>query len=172
MPFDECFSKALKINKVRYPSVGWICHHLADSTRFRGDWQTVKYNLQMTVLVNQSNEHGSNLCSSEHYLSSSNNKAWKKFRPAWDLNPWPLQNRCSSNDTWRVQILITHPGYPGNLSPSPYPKGPTGGALRKSFAQLRNSVQYNWIKWIMPTLGRKKNYHCLFFRRTQYSIDT
>ena len=119
MPFDECFSKALKINKVRYPSVGWICHHLADSTRFRGDWQTVKYNLQMTVLVNQSDEHGSDLCSSEHYLSSSNNKAWKKFRPAWDLNPWPLKKLVqlkwymkssdSNNSPWvsREPVSIT-----------------------------------------------------------------
>ena len=32
----------------------------------------------------------SNLCNNEHYLSSSENKAWKKFRPVWDLNPWPL----------------------------------------------------------------------------------
>ena len=32
----------------------------------------------------------------EHYLSSSENKAWKKFRPVRDLNPWPLRYRCSA----------------------------------------------------------------------------
>ena len=32
----------------------------------------------------------SDLHSYEHYLSSSEKKAWKKFRPVWDLNPWPL----------------------------------------------------------------------------------
>ena len=29
--------------------------------------------------------------SNVHYLSSSEKKAWKKkFRPVWDLNPWPV----------------------------------------------------------------------------------
>ena len=28
--------------------------------------------------------------SNVHYLSSSENKAWKKFRPVQYLNPWPL----------------------------------------------------------------------------------
>ena len=32
-------------------------------------------------------EYQSDLRSNEHYLSSSENKAWKKkFRPVWDLN--------------------------------------------------------------------------------------
>ena len=31
----------------------------------------------------------------EHYWTSSWNKTWKKFRPVWDLNPWPLQDCCS-----------------------------------------------------------------------------
>ena len=31
-----------------------------------------------------------------NYLSSNENKAWKKFRPVRDLNPWPLQYRCSA----------------------------------------------------------------------------
>ena len=29
--------------------------------------------------------------SNVHYLGSSENKAWKKFRPVRDLNPWPLR---------------------------------------------------------------------------------
>ena len=37
--------------------------------------------------------------SNEHYLSSSENKAWKKFRPVRDLNPWPLRYRCSALPT-------------------------------------------------------------------------
>ena len=32
----------------------------------------------------------SDLRSDVHYLGSSENKAWKKFRPVQDLNPWPL----------------------------------------------------------------------------------
>ena len=35
--------------------------------------------------------YGSNPHSYEHFLRSSENKAWKKFRPVQDLNPWPLQ---------------------------------------------------------------------------------
>ena len=37
--------------------------------------------------------------SNEHYLSSSENKAWEKFRPVRDLNPWPLRYRCSALPT-------------------------------------------------------------------------
>ena len=29
--------------------------------------------------------------SNVHYFGSSENKAWKKFRPVRDLNPWPLR---------------------------------------------------------------------------------
>ena len=38
-------------------------------------------------------------CTNLHYLSSSENKAWKKFRPVRDLNPWPLQHQCSTLPT-------------------------------------------------------------------------
>ena len=41
----------------------------------------------------------SDLRSNEHYLSSSENKAWKKFRPVQDLNPWPLRYQCSALPT-------------------------------------------------------------------------
>ena len=37
--------------------------------------------------------------SNVHYLSSSENKTWKKFRPVRDLNPWPLRYRCSASPT-------------------------------------------------------------------------
>ena len=33
------------------------------------------------------------------YLSSGENKVWKKFRPVQDLNPWPLQYQCSALPT-------------------------------------------------------------------------
>ena len=42
------------------------------------------------------NEYGSDPRSYEHYLSSSENKAWKKFRLVWDLNPWSLRYRGSA----------------------------------------------------------------------------
>ena len=41
----------------------------------------------------------SDLRSDVHYLGSSENKAWKKFRPVRDLNPWPLRYRCSALPT-------------------------------------------------------------------------
>ena len=41
----------------------------------------------------------SNPCSYEHYWTSSWNKTWKKFRPIWDLNPWPLWYQCSALPT-------------------------------------------------------------------------
>ena len=45
-------------------------------------------------------EYESDLHSNEHYLSSSEKKAWKKkFRPVRDLNLWPLQYRCSALPT-------------------------------------------------------------------------
>ena len=36
------------------------------------------------------NKYESTPCSYDHFLSSSEIKAWKKFMPEWDLNPWPL----------------------------------------------------------------------------------
>ena len=44
-------------------------------------------------------ENESDCCSCEQYLSSSENRAWKKFRPVWDLNPWPLWYQCSALPT-------------------------------------------------------------------------
>ena len=43
-------------------------------------------------------------------LSSCDIKAWKKFRLERDLNPWPLQYRCSALPTelsshWELAIL-------------------------------------------------------------------
>ena len=38
-------------------------------------------------------------CSYEHYWTSSWNKAWKKFRPVRDLNPWPSRYQCSTLPT-------------------------------------------------------------------------
>ena len=35
----------------------------------------------------------------EHYWTSSWNKAWKRFRPVRDLNPWPLRYRCNALST-------------------------------------------------------------------------
>ena len=45
---------------------------------------------QLYMNVNESDPR-----SNVHYSSSSENKAWKKFRPVRDLNPWPLRYRCS-----------------------------------------------------------------------------
>ena len=44
------------------------------------------------------NEYESTL-HNEHYLSSSENMAWKKFRSVQDLNPWPLWYLCSALPT-------------------------------------------------------------------------
>ena len=35
-------------------------------------------------------------CSYTHNWSSCEIKSWKKFRPEWDSNPWPLRYRCSA----------------------------------------------------------------------------
>ena len=37
--------------------------------------------------------------SNVHYLGSSENKAWKKFKPVLDLNLWPLRYQCSTLPT-------------------------------------------------------------------------
>ena len=53
----------------------------------------------------------SDLRSDVHYLGSSENKAWKKFRPVRDLNPWPLRYRCSALPTELTSQLEA--GYDG-----------------------------------------------------------
>ena len=45
-------------------------------------------------------------CSYAHNLSSCEIKAWKKFRPQRDSNPWPLRYRCSALPT----VLSSHLG--------------------------------------------------------------
>ena len=40
-------------------------------------------------------EYESDPPSNEHCLSSSENKAWQKSRPVWDLNLWPLRYQCT-----------------------------------------------------------------------------
>ena len=45
------------------------------------------------------NLNGDDSCSHEHHLSSSENKAWKKFRPVQDWNPWLLWYQCSALPT-------------------------------------------------------------------------
>ena len=41
-----------------------------------------------------------------HYLGSSENKAWKKFRPVRDLNPWPLRYRCRFLFSHKLRLRI------------------------------------------------------------------
>ena len=49
-----------------------------------------------------------------HNLSSCENKAWKKFRPEQDSNPWPLRYHCSalptelSSQLWADNVVISH----------------------------------------------------------------
>ena len=45
----------------------------------------------LNVTYYENSEYESDLCSNEYYLNCSEIKAWKKFRPVQDLNPWPLQ---------------------------------------------------------------------------------
>ena len=46
------------------------------------------------------------LCINEHHLLSSNeNKAWKKIKPVWELNPGPLQYQCSALPTELISQL-------------------------------------------------------------------
>ena len=45
-------------------------------------------------------DHRSYICN----LSSGEKKAWKKFRPEQDSNPWPLWYRCSAlNTNWAIK---------------------------------------------------------------------
>ena len=53
------------------------------------------------IYVNRSrrNEYRSDPRSCKHYLSSSENRAWKRFRHVQDLNLWPLRYRCTALPT-------------------------------------------------------------------------
>ena len=73
------------------------------------------FSLQSKIPMNENKEtfeNKSDLSSNKHYLSSSENEAWKKFRPVKDLNPWPLQYHCNSTNWVRanrelVVMLVT-----------------------------------------------------------------
>ena len=60
------------------------------------------FDLYYFVYVNESDPR-----SNVHYLGSSENKTWKKFRPVRDLNPWPLRYRCSACTLLRGSLSFT-----------------------------------------------------------------
>ena len=53
------------------------------------------------------NEYERDLRSSEHYLSSSENKAWK-VQAIRDLNPWTLEYHCSALPTELMWFSYIH----------------------------------------------------------------
>ena len=55
------------------------------------------------------NEYRKDSRSYEHYWTSHWNKAWKKFRPLRDLNPWPLRYRCNARPTEQLFYLSNFP---------------------------------------------------------------
>ena len=63
-------------------------------------WYTTVNIWKSSIWTADQHEYESNLHSNKHYMSSSENKAWKKiFRPVWDFNPSPLwctMEHCSS----------------------------------------------------------------------------
>ena len=74
-------------------SVSWVyqenvCHqnYVMPNLLVKNIWKSYIWTADKDV--NESDPR-SNL----HYLGSSENKAWKKFRPVRDLNPWPLRYR-------------------------------------------------------------------------------
>ena len=70
-------------------------------------WCTFLVSFKVTFTVSGC-EYESHLRSYEHYLSSSEKKALKKFRPERDLNPWPLRYRCSA-----LVIVLVPTQWPG-----------------------------------------------------------
>ena len=62
----------------------------------------------ITYLTKYSGECESELRSNEHYLSSSENKSWKKCRPVWDLNTWPLRYQYSARPA-KLTVIGSNP---------------------------------------------------------------
>ena len=54
------------------------------------------------------NKYESDLHSNEHYLSSSENKAWKKIQACRGLNPWPLRYQSSALPTELTRSYFHH----------------------------------------------------------------
>ena len=54
----------------------------------KGKWTPWAWSKQGRSVNCVTSEYEGDLHSNEHYLNSSEMKAWKKFRPVWDLNPW------------------------------------------------------------------------------------
>ena len=65
-------------------------------------WWIMAVNINMKIIhmhCSWKEEYRIDPRSYEHYWTSSWNKAWKRFRPVRDLNPWPLRYRCSALST-------------------------------------------------------------------------
>ena len=61
----------------------------------RDVWMTVN-KWKWCVWTTEINIYEGTLCSSGLYISSSETKAWQKFRPVQDLNLWPLKYHCNA----------------------------------------------------------------------------
>ena len=90
--FLQLLGQLTKVGEVTKEKFLGKCDRLA--------WNCLKDLPIMTFICNKGIlEFKSDLCSNEHYLTSRENKAWKKFRLLWDLNLWPLQHQSSALPT-------------------------------------------------------------------------
>ena len=62
-------------------------------------WDHLHKNGKKPATLWLENGYQNNICSNENYLSSSEKRASKKFRPLLDLKPWPLRYLCSALPT-------------------------------------------------------------------------
>ena len=82
------------------------------------------------------NEYERDLRSSEHYLSSSENKAWK-VQAIRDLNPWTLEYHCSALPTELMGFSYIH--FTGLLRTD---------IMTSSQFLMRNSYKWSWLSCI------------------------
>ena len=90
--FLQLLGQLTKVGEVAKEKFLGKCDRLA--------WNCLKDPPIMTLICNKGIlEFESDLHSNEHYLSSRENRAWKKFRLLWDFYPWPLQHQSSALPT-------------------------------------------------------------------------
>ena len=102
--------------------------------------------------------------SNVHYLGSSENKAWKKFRPVRDLNPRPLRYRRSALPT----ELISQLG--GGLSSAHYCEDHFHSRLYPQFKYIYNFHIFLTVTWEIIVI--KLSQSCVLLHKNLYRCSS
>ena len=98
-------SRELRINKTTWPVVSGLLYLSAavNSSIMFNCHSTNNEMVTNNYINNNNNFKQMKIIAVYTQLKQLRNKAWKKFRPERESNPWPLRYRCSALTNWAIK---------------------------------------------------------------------